>query len=183
MSDAARLRGIKAQRHGRNFEAMIEAANKHYRAQLLAFVDHYGPRTHFIKRGVVRAAGKGPPDYVGFMAGGQAVAFEAKSYGCSESHTIKERMHQFEALKEMQGIALTPYFGYLFHWQKRDGGVTTWHPITRIERPALSQGITLRFEEGIAVPDLEGIPGAPDWLAVLQSLGRLDDWLRCSTEP
>lgn len=168
MSDA-RERGRKAQRHGRQFEVMIETANKHYRTQLLAFVDHYGPKTHFVKRGVVRAAGKGPPDYVGFMAGGQAVAFEAKSYGCSKSHTLKERMHQFEALQEMQRIALTPFFGYLFHWQNRDGGVTTWHPIASLERAALSQGVTLRFDEGIVVPDLEGIPGAPDWLAVLHT--------------
>lgn len=168
--------GREAVARGRSFEALIEMANNYYRSQGLARIEHYGPAIKVLgkRRGRLEViiVGKAPPDYVGLVSDGSFVAFEAKSNEAKNQVTIKQRLHQFDALLEMAEVAgSSDQFGYIHLWQKRPiEEQITWHPISSLELEGHPRKLVLIYEEGIVVPSLPsmvGMGGVPDWLAVV----------------
>lgn len=115
---------------GKRFEQMIEAANKHYLYNSLAAIEKQEIKTRMVNGQMIYER-KGPPDYMGIVQGGRAIAFEAKSTRGKNLplKNITRRMHQLGFLKkheEMGGIAF-----YLVHFE--DMGETYLLPIEEIE--------------------------------------------------
>lgn len=175
-----------AKLRGDRWEARIAQANREYLRRGLARVEHYSIATRRVGPGGKRIipVGVAPPDFLGFLRGGQGVSFEAKIPAYKNTWTYdlepkgkrgkrrRSRLHQYEALVEMQRIAGTRNFGYILPWQfETQAEECRWHFILDIEFiPGPPAKLRFERERGLLVPWMTGLGlwDAPDWLKALE---------------
>ena len=100
---------------GRTFEEMIELTNAQYRAQGVAVIEKMETKWQVIRQGkqIVNAfpVKKSTVDFMGIMAGGPAVAFEAKSTENKTSFPLKNiEQHQMDFLGDFQQLGGAAFF-------------------------------------------------------------------------
>jgi penicillin-binding protein-related factor A (putative recombinase) len=118
--------GIKAQAYGAGFENFLQ-----YQAQIEKIkIVKQQPEVTFFAQGVAKVTGVAWVDYIGFWHG-RGFTFEAKSTQNTERFKApKDRRHQFETLRSMEGIAPAFYFVYWRHYEALEvypvDGETEW---------------------------------------------------------
>lgn len=142
-----RASGAYANRIGEGWEDTLNDYHAYLSNMGLAVVHKTGPISRMTKQGgrlVPMYVAPGPADYVGCLAGGRAVAIEAKTTSQKKSFTLPaSTLHQRDFLNrihECGGLAF-----YLVWW--RFHGQALVHPITRLD------GQTMRLEDGILIPN------------------------------
>lgn len=90
---------------GKAFEQMIEAACRQYLIDGQAQIVKTEVQNKFIAGRMVYSQ-KGPPDFIGTIKGGQAVAFDAKNTQAASFpiSKITDRPHQLEHLKNVHAL-------------------------------------------------------------------------------
>jgi hypothetical protein len=116
-----RVAGHRARAGGAGWEAQIQAWNDAYWRDRRAYVQHAEPPVKG-KPGELYRSGDGPPDYVGTLAGGRCVVFEAKQ--------AKGTRWPFNKLTERQAGHLDRYaeLGAIVGLLLRVDGVAWWLP-------------------------------------------------------
>lgn len=140
-----------ARKAGQAWEDALEAYHGFLAAQRLAVVHKTGPQVAFTKaRGRVGpvVTGPGPADYVGVLADGRFVGFEAKSTSATSGYTLPQKsLHQLRwlaAVQETSGGWAKAFYIVRYRTQ----GETRLHRIGDI-----LPGSRLRRPEGIIIPD------------------------------
>lgn len=102
LTPAERAARRESQASGQRWEQALEAVHALYQRTGQAFVQHQGPPVKNLGTRLV-TTGKGPTDYGGLLAGGRAVAFDAK--------TTRHARWKLEMLKAHQA----DYLGHVAH--------------------------------------------------------------------
>jgi hypothetical protein len=133
------IAGRVAGKNGAWWERQVDAECDDLRAEHMALVLKTSPPTRVVRgrAGVQKVIfeAPGPPDYVGFIATGKPVAFEAKyvaggsTFGVKRP-TIKSRgnSHQFDIMCEMVTIYQDSFVGYYLYWGQYEE--KRFHPLT-----------------------------------------------------
>lgn len=143
--------GRRARKAGKAWEEALEAYHARLSAQGLAAMHKTGPMVEYMKvRGKVgpMVTGPGPADYVGVLADGRFIGFEAKTTSDPSGYTLPAKsLHQLVWLNEIRQISAgRAVTFYLVRY--RTGDETRLHRIEDI-----LPGKRLRRPEGILVPD------------------------------
>jgi len=143
--------GTTARLAGQAWEDALGNYHSYLAAQGLAVVHKTGPQVTFTKlRGQVGpvVTGPGPADYVGVLADGRFVGFEAKSTSATSGYTLPEKsLHQLywlDAIRRTSGGRAKAFYIVLYRTENE----------TRLHRlQDILPGKRLRRSDGIVIPD------------------------------
>jgi recombination protein U len=105
---------------GKAFESLIESANNQYFITNVAAIEKQEIQTKFI-RGQYIYSKKGPPDFMGVLAGGQGIAFDAKTTAATSFplKNITDRPHQLEFLQQYNKLGGLGFYLIEFSKERR----------------------------------------------------------------
>ena len=108
------LRGMQAKASGDAFENKLSFTNKQYEKIGWAAIFRSGTKSRAFRKGdgsIGFAAVPSFPDYIGTLAGGQTIAYDAKSTGDKYSWNLtKKRIHQQEDLGRLAIMGALCFF-------------------------------------------------------------------------
>jgi hypothetical protein len=158
--------GRRSQVVGASIEAMVDVSLRRYRTDgRLAWASTY-PEVRFVGKGRARTTGKALPDRCVALRdlGGQLLWIEIKTWEGKDRHSLSQRLHQFEQMREFaaDGGALG---AYLVAW--RWDGHIDWriYPVANL---ICKRGSVLFVREA-GIPVIESA-GYPDWLPALLNI-------------
>ncbi len=150
-----------AGRNGRNrsegeqLQARLDVYHEELRAADRAVVYRTNPDMRMVAPGRAIVTGKGPVDYVAFLATGRVVHFDAKSRAGDAFSVGAEMAHQLNWLGTMR--AYGHWAGLLVWW--KDHEQCRWHPVGSFEK-------RVRMRDGFTVVGVE-------WLATVEVVERI----------
>jgi hypothetical protein len=112
MTSSRSLGGRRAVAAGKGLEAVLEVLHSRYESEGRAVLLYTGTRSRAVKRGGQLAFVAGPslPDYVGTVAGGMGVAFDAKSSAEASWYLPATRVHQYHVLQRLSKLGGLSFF-------------------------------------------------------------------------
>jgi penicillin-binding protein-related factor A (putative recombinase) len=147
-ADAAVAAGHKAQAVGALFESGVNRYHEELFAMNLAIIAHTGPPVAWSGEGQIKVIGDAPPDYMGFLARGLPVLFDAKTTANVNQVTLKDKDagHQLAWMQNTYKITGgKAVIGFYFWW--REKGEYVFHPVNS------TSGLVFCREEGVSCGD------------------------------
>lgn len=132
---------------GERFQARLDDYHAQLRAADQALVYRTNPDMRMIEPGKAIVTGKGPVDYIAFLAGGRVVHFDAKSRAGDAFSIAQEMAHQLNWLATMR--AYGHLAGLLVWW--KDQQQCRWHPVGSFAK-------RVRLQDGYLVVGVEWLP-------------------------
>ena len=154
-ADGLTVRNGRNRSEGEQLQARLDVYHAQLAAVDQATVYRTNPDMRMIAPGRAIVTGKGPVDYVAFLATGRVVHFDAKSRAGDAFSVGTEMAHQLNWLGTMR--AYGHLAGLLVWW--KDFAECRWHPVGSFEK-------RVRMRDGFQVVGVE-------WLATVEIVERI----------
>lgn len=106
--------GIKSLGAGKSFETYLDFLHGEYRKRGLAHIEYTGTRSRAVKTkgGMIKfISSPSMPDYVGVLAGGRAIVFDAKTTQNKYTWSLhRDRIHQRDTLSRWSEFGAVAFF-------------------------------------------------------------------------
>lgn len=140
-------RNTRNRSEGERFQAQLDAYHEQLRLREQATVYRTNPDIRMVEPGKAVVVGKGPVDYMAFLAGGRVVHFDAKSRAGDAFSIGQDMAHQVTWLQTMRGYGHGA--GLLVWW--KDQAHCRWHPVSSFEK-------RVRMRDGFLAVGVEWLP-------------------------
>lgn len=155
-ADRRAVRNTRNRSEGERFQAQLDDYHERVRAEGQATVYRTNPDIRLVAPGRAVVVGKGPVDYMAFLAGGQVVHFDAKSRAGDAFSVGRDMVHQVDWLMTMSAYGHVA--GLLVWW--KDHTQCRWHPVGSFEK-------RVRMRDGFRIVGVEWLPT----IAVVERMG------------